>query len=348
MIVVEEGWPTCSIASELAMVAMEQGFDDLDAPVLRVTDEDVLLPYAANLEKAALVDVPRVIAAGEDGLQSRLTSEPARTPLVLSLSKHRSSFATTKRRAALRQAQASGSIWRQFVLSRDRMTTETSPILYGYPDIRDPRVMVAVPRARREAVLGACRAAHQIACRHARADDRPDQARLVARHGGAAASDPAALPKGEPLLAELQQRWAGRGGLDALVDAAEAVLLAEDAAARTAAGAAFREALFALSGGAGGARWGAGLAGRAAGNGGRRGAVASDACTGRTAARIARQQGALDARSLVGGHRGARRRNDAGAAKACCAWIGLTGLNGKVLWRGWKCRPRASILAQTR
>ena len=63
MIVVEEGWPTCSIASELAMVAMEQGFDDLDAPVLRVTDEDVPLPYAANLEKAALVDVPRVIAA---------------------------------------------------------------------------------------------------------------------------------------------------------------------------------------------------------------------------------------------------------------------------------------------
>jgi pyruvate dehydrogenase E1 component beta subunit len=63
MVVVEEGWPTCSIASELAMVAMEQAFDDLDAPVLRVTNEDVPLPYAANLEKAAIVDVPRVIAA---------------------------------------------------------------------------------------------------------------------------------------------------------------------------------------------------------------------------------------------------------------------------------------------
>ncbi len=63
MVVVEEGWPTCSIASELAMVAMEQGFDDLDAPVMRVTDEDVPLPYAANLEKAALVDTPRAIAA---------------------------------------------------------------------------------------------------------------------------------------------------------------------------------------------------------------------------------------------------------------------------------------------
>jgi pyruvate/2-oxoglutarate/acetoin dehydrogenase E1 component len=36
MVVVEEGWPTCSIASEIVAVAMEQGFDDLDAPVLRV------------------------------------------------------------------------------------------------------------------------------------------------------------------------------------------------------------------------------------------------------------------------------------------------------------------------
>ena len=63
LVVVEEGWPVCSIASELAMVAMEQGFDDLDAPVMRVCNEDVPLPYAANLEKAALVDTARVVAA---------------------------------------------------------------------------------------------------------------------------------------------------------------------------------------------------------------------------------------------------------------------------------------------
>ena len=63
LVIVEEGWPTCSIASELAMVAMEQGFDDLDAPVVRVCNEDVPLPYAHNLERAALVDTPRVIAA---------------------------------------------------------------------------------------------------------------------------------------------------------------------------------------------------------------------------------------------------------------------------------------------
>ncbi|APL94336.1 pyruvate dehydrogenase complex E1 component subunit beta [Sphingobium indicum] len=65
LVVVEEGWPVCSIASEIAAVVMEQGFDDLDAPVLRVTNEDVPLPYAANLEKAALIDAARVIAAAK-------------------------------------------------------------------------------------------------------------------------------------------------------------------------------------------------------------------------------------------------------------------------------------------
>ncbi len=62
MVVVEEGWPTCSIASEIIAVAMTQGFDDLDAPVLRVTDADVPLPYAANLEKLALIKVDDVVS----------------------------------------------------------------------------------------------------------------------------------------------------------------------------------------------------------------------------------------------------------------------------------------------
>jgi pyruvate dehydrogenase E1 component beta subunit len=63
MVVVEEGWPTCSIASELAAIAMEDGFDDLDAPVLRVTNEDVPMPYAANLERLALIDSDKVMKA---------------------------------------------------------------------------------------------------------------------------------------------------------------------------------------------------------------------------------------------------------------------------------------------
>ncbi|RZM36759.1 MAG: pyruvate dehydrogenase complex E1 component subunit beta, partial [Sphingomonas sp.] len=63
MVVVEEGWATCSIASEIISVVMEHGFDDLDAPVLRVANEDVPLPYAANLEKLALVDAAKVVKA---------------------------------------------------------------------------------------------------------------------------------------------------------------------------------------------------------------------------------------------------------------------------------------------
>jgi pyruvate dehydrogenase E1 component beta subunit len=65
MICVEEGWPTCSISSELMAIAMEEGFDDLDAPVLRVTDIDVPLPYAANLEKMALIKTADVVAAAK-------------------------------------------------------------------------------------------------------------------------------------------------------------------------------------------------------------------------------------------------------------------------------------------
>ena len=63
LVIAEEGWPTCSIASEVMAICMEDGFDHLDAPVLRVCDEDVPLPYAANLEKLALIDAARIAAA---------------------------------------------------------------------------------------------------------------------------------------------------------------------------------------------------------------------------------------------------------------------------------------------
>ena len=63
LVIAEEGWPTCSIASEIVAICMEEGFDDLDAPVTRVCNEDVPLPYAANLEKLALIDAPRIVEA---------------------------------------------------------------------------------------------------------------------------------------------------------------------------------------------------------------------------------------------------------------------------------------------
>jgi pyruvate dehydrogenase E1 component beta subunit len=63
LIIAEEGFPVCSIASEVTAICMEQGFDLLDAPVLRVCNEDVPLPYAANLEALALIDAPRIVEA---------------------------------------------------------------------------------------------------------------------------------------------------------------------------------------------------------------------------------------------------------------------------------------------
>ncbi|WP_298673423.1 pyruvate dehydrogenase complex E1 component subunit beta [uncultured Sphingomonas sp.] len=62
LVVAEEGWPTCSIASEIVTICMEEGFDDLDAPVVRVCNEDVPLPYAANLEKLALISTDKIVA----------------------------------------------------------------------------------------------------------------------------------------------------------------------------------------------------------------------------------------------------------------------------------------------
>ncbi|WP_310531579.1 pyruvate dehydrogenase complex E1 component subunit beta [Novosphingobium sp.] len=63
LVIAEEGWPVCGIASEIMAICMEEGFDHLDAPVLRVCNEDVPLPYAANLEKAAIIDPARIAAA---------------------------------------------------------------------------------------------------------------------------------------------------------------------------------------------------------------------------------------------------------------------------------------------
>ena len=60
---VEEGWPFAGVGSELAAIMMEDGFDDLDAPLARVTAVDVPLPYAANLEKLALPQVESIVHA---------------------------------------------------------------------------------------------------------------------------------------------------------------------------------------------------------------------------------------------------------------------------------------------
>ena len=65
MISCEEGFPFAGIGSELAMRVMEQAFDYLDAPVMRVTGKDVPMPYAANLEKLALPQIEDVVEAAK-------------------------------------------------------------------------------------------------------------------------------------------------------------------------------------------------------------------------------------------------------------------------------------------
>lgn len=59
----EEGWPFAGIGSEIAAMIMEEGFDDLDAPILRVAAEDVPLPYAKNLETLALPQIDNIVEA---------------------------------------------------------------------------------------------------------------------------------------------------------------------------------------------------------------------------------------------------------------------------------------------
>ena len=61
----EEGWPFAGIGSEIAMVVMENAFDWLDAPIGRVAGLDVPMPYAANLEKAALPQVEHIVDAAK-------------------------------------------------------------------------------------------------------------------------------------------------------------------------------------------------------------------------------------------------------------------------------------------
>ena len=62
-VTIEEGFPVGSIGNHLSSVIMERAFDYLDAPVINCTGKDVPMPYAANLEKLALVTTQEVIDA---------------------------------------------------------------------------------------------------------------------------------------------------------------------------------------------------------------------------------------------------------------------------------------------
>ncbi len=62
-VTVEEGWPQGSVGGYISSVIMQEAFDYLDAPVINCTGKDVPMPYAANLEKHALLTTDEVVAA---------------------------------------------------------------------------------------------------------------------------------------------------------------------------------------------------------------------------------------------------------------------------------------------
>src|SRR6476661_6334147 len=62
-VVLEEGWEICGVGAQVVDYIQRDCFDDLDAPVVRVHQADVPMPYAKNLERSAKPDVAKTVAA---------------------------------------------------------------------------------------------------------------------------------------------------------------------------------------------------------------------------------------------------------------------------------------------
>jgi hypothetical protein len=83
-VIVEEGWPHGGVGANLAALISEQAFDDLDAPVLRVSGADVPMPYSKPLEQSAFPHEPQIVQAalivlGQDRTQA-IGHDPTQTP----------------------------------------------------------------------------------------------------------------------------------------------------------------------------------------------------------------------------------------------------------------------------
>jgi pyruvate dehydrogenase E1 component beta subunit len=61
VVLLEEGWPYGGITTTVAALIQEEAFDELDAPILRVTQADVPMPYAKAMEKAAKPSAEMVV-----------------------------------------------------------------------------------------------------------------------------------------------------------------------------------------------------------------------------------------------------------------------------------------------
>ena len=64
-VIVEEGWPFAGVGAQVVDIIQREVFDSLDAPIQRVTNADVPMPYNRSLERAAKPDVPKIVEAAK-------------------------------------------------------------------------------------------------------------------------------------------------------------------------------------------------------------------------------------------------------------------------------------------
>jgi pyruvate dehydrogenase E1 component beta subunit len=62
-VIVEEDWPYCGVGASISDRITQRAFDELDAPITRVTAKDAPVPYSRNLEASMLPDVAKVVGA---------------------------------------------------------------------------------------------------------------------------------------------------------------------------------------------------------------------------------------------------------------------------------------------
>ena len=103
-VVVEEGWPHGGVGANLAALIAEQAFDDLDAPVRRVTGADVPMPYSKPLEEIAFPHEPQVVHAalevlGQVPVEARDERDRDAPPLRHDGGGHHAALAQARRRA---------------------------------------------------------------------------------------------------------------------------------------------------------------------------------------------------------------------------------------------------------
>ncbi|WP_394177590.1 pyruvate dehydrogenase (acetyl-transferring) E1 component subunit alpha [Yoonia maritima] len=70
-LIVDEGWRSGSLAAEIGMRLAEEAFFDLDAPLARVCSEEVPIPYAQHLERAAIPQTDKIVAAAKNVMRAK-------------------------------------------------------------------------------------------------------------------------------------------------------------------------------------------------------------------------------------------------------------------------------------